>query len=899
MSAVMDSSHGSDESLHNGPTSIWIPAEGSSTVSSPTRPMEEGISTLDSSRRTSSLTGWTNYDQSEENHRASFSSDSDLQFSKRLSDVSDEGKLKIMKPASFFESARKSKRILPISSLRFSSLGLVGRDDEKELLVSCLKRAARGDESKTDSQGSRELVLISGAAGTGKTALAAALAKPVRKLEGLYVKGKFDIYLRGEPYAGMAAAFREICGRILLLRDGRSFEMIRQELIDKVGSENLHLLINVIPELSEIVGDDGTMDDIKSQGGELSKARFNYAFRLLVRVVASHFAPLVILLDDLQWADAATLDLIQVLIADRDNPSLMVIGAYRSNEVDEHHPLSALINEMKRTSEQDDFDLTEIEIGNMDTSQVNEVLLCLLNMDEPMETLALADVCHKRSLGNIFSLLVFLQMLQAEGHLHYNLGTFKWCWDEQKIMSETAATANVVDLMKQKIGKLPADVGERLTIAACLGFSFEPAILFSVWDIISRQKGNDTVNKVDGDKEKDKNADGDKENKNAEGDEDDENKAWLALVEQEGFLEVEPDGTAYRWVHDKVQEAATSIVPPDELRGLKAQVGTILMDELDEKDMDSYIFTVVNLLHEGGIPDEETEGIKLAELCLQASKKAANLSAFESTSKFATIGVNVLPTNMWSDHYDLTLNLYSTAAEAACYLGKTEELEKYYNEVLDQKDRPLFDKLRVYHAMISYLGGASGRPNDATDLIVDILAQFGIKFPKRKSTRLLATISGAFKAKRAISALQPEDITIMPTMNDPEQLEIMRLLDQLFIAAYLAKSDLLPLSIFASARLTLDYGLSEYSAPVFAGLALILGAALGDMALAAKTGNFAELAMSKVECKNMDARTDLWLTSFVLCWTNPITRMFPRLLKAYETGLSVGDNENACWVRTR
>jgi predicted ATPase len=804
------------------------------------------------------------------------SSFSDLNFSKRSSDLSEGSRHQTLKPAEFLQSKHKSERIFPVSRLRFAELELVGRDDEKKLLEKCLRRVAPKAEGNGQT-GSRELVLISGYAGTGKTTLASALTKSVKRLKGLYVKGKFDLYLRDDPYSGVAAACREICGRILLMRDDEFFDKIRDELIDKLGSENLCLLINIVPELAEIVGDEVIMEDMKKQGSGETKARFNYAFRVLIRVVAKNFAPLVILLDDIQWADAATLDLLHVLIADRDNPSLMMIGIYRSNEVDEAHPLFPLIHEMRRTSEQDDFNVTEIEIGNLNVSQVNDVIMRLLSIDEPSETLGFADVCLKRTYGNVFSLLVFLEMLQTEGLLQYSLGKFKWSWDEQKILSATAATSNVVDLMKQKIEKLPDSVSQRLSIAACLGFSFEPAILNNVWTTISEQQESTELTEPGGK-------------------EDDEIESFLLLAEQEGFLEIGPDSTtAYRWVHDKVQEAAISLVPPDKLPILKAQVGNILVRELDDKYVDSYIFTVVNLLHEGGVPEDESERIQLAELSLRASRKAKDQSAFESAGKYATIGVEALPANKWSDHYLLTLDLYSTTAEVEGFLGNIDRLEELYKEVIDQKDRPLFDKLRVYHAVISYMLGALGKHNNlsAIEILVEILAQLGLSFPKRKRAISRLTKSGTRKAKKSMSSLRLEDISNLPVMQDPVHLETMRLLDQLFTATYMAASDLMPLTIFERIRLTLEHGLSEYSTLAFAGLALYFR---DDPALASKTGTFARLVMTIIDSKNVDAKAEMWLTTFVFCWTEPITRMSSRLLKSYETGLSVGDNENAIWV---
>lgn len=750
------------ESLNNEPTSVWIPGdEDRSSISSVTKSKAFSLSREEAtqvsySEETSLPSGLFESERSN-----SLSGSGNLHFSKRLSDTADELNHLMLKPASFHESQRRSSTALPVTTLRFDSLGLVGREEEKAVLERRLNIVAAKtiDESQ---KGNRELVLISGEAGTGKTALALTLTKSIKRMDGLFVKGKFDLYLRDEPYAGITSVCRGICGRILQMRNGEkthgtSFENIRQELIDTLGSENLQLLNSIVPELGEIVGDELFINTIrKKQTNEESKARLNYAFRTLFQVVARRFAPLVILLDDLQWSDAATLDLLQVLITDSENPSLYLIGIYRSNEADGAHVLSQVIDDLKDEANQADFTLTEIVIGNLTMPQTHQIIMELLSIDDETTTLELANICYKRTYGNPFSLRIFLEMLRVEGLLHFSIGEFKWRWDEAIIVSETAATANVVDLMRQKIEKLPPRVCDRLPVAACLGFSFEPATLNAMWGTICRQRGNVEEH----------------ENESISAD----SKDWLLLVEEEGILEREKDGVSYRWVHDKVQEAAMSLLSPDALASLKSQVGRILVSELDDEDLDAYIFTVVNLLHEGASPTKESERIELASLSLRASRKAYNLSAFVSAGKFATIGVEVLPAmNRWTTHYELSLDLYSTSAEVAGYLGNTETMKKCHNEVLAQEDRPMSDKLRVYRAMISYMAGALGKPHDAIELLLKILAEYGIRFPKRKSSRLILTISGALKAKRKISSLRLEDIAVMPTMDDPVRASLCKI----------------------------------------------------------------------------------------------------------------------------
>ena len=852
----------------------------------------------------------------------------------RLDDIAKEKRKSQIKPAQYFETKQRIQEMLPISNLRFSSLGLIGREKETACLEACLERVTvptavrrskdepsmSTSKDEEESRVRRELVLISGDSGTGKTTLAETLLNPVtQRVGGLFVKGKFDIYRRNEPYSGIAGACREICGRIMSLLKREScrsddhnkrsecesnswiqFQTILEVLVSKLGMENIRLLIHIIPELSEIVGEKllvvaENVDVLNNNDATAGNgARLNYAFRIFMQVVANRLGPLVIFLDDIQWADTASIELLPVLLTGSDISNFMIIGAYRSNEVkdDDDHPFSKLITEMKlnntdSATNNHEFNLTEIKLGNLTELQTNEMIMKVLSIDEPDTTIGLAKVCHKRSHGNIFSLLVFLDMLQMEGLLQYNLGLFRWDWDEQTILSQSAATANVVDVLTQKMKLLPSSARLGLSVAACLGYCFKPSILDTVLRALFANRclnNSSTPLQTTADPSDESLQDPD------------ETLEMLILGEREGFLEIENDGLTYRWIHDKVQEAAMSLVPLDDLPKLKAQVGSALVHELREEELAPYLFTVVNLLHEQGIPKIEVERVQLANLALQASKRASEASAFESAAKYVAIGLEALPTNAWANYYELTLDLYSTAAETASILGQKEDLEKYYAEVLSRTSSRLVDKFRVYHSMINFLSGALGKPLEAMKIIILILAQLGVSFPKHKIPRLMGTVSRFWALKKALSSVRREHIESLPTMKDSRQLEIMRLLDKLFLAAYLGKSDLIVMSVLASTRMTLENGLSEYSAPAFAELALLAGSAFGDVPLATKTGDFAQVVTAKVESKVMDCRTELFLCGFTRCWTDFIARMMPRLVHAYEVGLSVGDNENACWV---
>jgi predicted ATPase len=645
---------------------------------------------------------------------------------------------------------------LTVNKLRYSSLGLYGRDKEQEILNTCLTNVATNNSIK------RAMVLIKGDSGTGKTTLASSLMVPIKKLKGLYIKGKCDLQLRDEPYSGIAAACGEICSEILLLREhparrgsssersseilmlrkqpargsstGRSFQEIRDKLIDGLGAE-VHILTKVIPELSEIVGDQQTRPEADGATGnqQVSKAMFNNIFRVFIRLITSYFAPLVMVLDDLQWADVGSMELMEGLITDRGNSNFMMIGLYRSNEVDETHLMSKVSRVLKEKSKQEDFDIAEIEIGNLGVDEVNSVVMDLLSLDYSCKTIGLAEICHKRTAGNVFFVIAFLAMLQEEELLDFNLGLFQWKWDATKIQSETGASSNVVDLVKRKMAKPPNDFGQLLSMAACLGSSFDESKLGIVWSDYCERRSEFNIQQ-----------------------DDDTMEHWLSLAVNGGFLE-RLGSSDYQWSHDKVQEAAFSLVPAEKLDYFKFRVGDILLQQLSEKELDASIFVITSLLGDGSASAlGDLKRTRLALLNLQASKKAVNLSAFSSAAKFAKMGIELLPDDRWTNHCELTLDLFSTAAECNGYLGNVVAMEGFCNEVLKQAIS-LHDKLRVYNVLVLNFTN-SGLLADALLFILDVLRQLGCTFPKTRFSRKLATLAGLAKTRATLNSRTSEEI---------------------------------------------------------------------------------------------------------------------------------------------
>ena len=361
--------------------------------------------------------------------------------------------------------------------LSFYSLGMYGRDHEISVLNGCFDQLLTGNIE-------RQLLLISGTSGSGKSKLANTLKKPTGNCNGLFVRGKFDIACRSEPYSGLANACAEICNVILELQTHNRIHatMIGQHLKEEVGAE-IDLLIQVIPVLNKVFHEhelvrqesqENTVAKKTSSSSLDSKNRFFFAFLRFMRVISNEFDPLVIVIDDLQWADPCSLELMEAVVADRSNPKLLLVGTYRSNEVDPTHVFHQTLIDLRAKSKDHDFALTEMEVGNLGLQDVHNIVHHLLQCESKERTEGLAQVCFDKTLGNVFFLLQFMSMLYDNKMLQFGVKGFSWSWDEDEIKASTHASDNVVDILKAKIAGLERkELIDILKLAAFLGATFE------------------------------------------------------------------------------------------------------------------------------------------------------------------------------------------------------------------------------------------------------------------------------------------------------------------------------------------------------------------------------------------------------------------------------------------
>ncbi len=357
------------------------------------------------------------------------------------------------------------------------------------------------------------------------------------------------------------------------------------------------LLTNIVPVLEEAIEIPFMSGAVADQGNKEAKERLKYSFLQFFRVFIRYFRHLVIVLDDLQWTDALSIELLDAIINDRDI-SIMFIGIYRSNEVDEAHYLSKTIRDM-HSAKKKRWDLTEVSIGNLDVTICENILVQLLDVQPCAETMRLAAICHQRTAGNAFHLLAYLAMLQKQ-KLLVTLGkkTKRWTWDPDRIEQKTSVTSNVVELIKATISKQPQMFIDLLQLVACLGTSFEKDIAVCAFPHMHDGTDPSLAGKIVDE--------------------------LLSLAVQESFLDRRGE-SRFCWVHDSIQAAAMLQVSEEEMVAYKFKLGKVLIQNLDMKDVESNLFEIVNLLLSSDEECHEIEKMIFLDLCVKAAKVTVSL----------------------------------------------------------------------------------------------------------------------------------------------------------------------------------------------------------------------------------------------------------------------------------
>ena len=714
---------------------------------------------------------------------------------------------------------------------------LHGREREQAALLEAYAETASAARSR--------LVLASGPPGIGKTSLVQSLHGPVVAAHGRFVAAKFDSQRRDVPYATLAQALRELVNQVLAEPEARVAGW-RAALGEALGV-NGQLMVDVVPPLALVIGPQPPLPDAAPAEAQ---NRLRWVLGRFVGVFARAEHPLVIFLDDLQWADVASLALLRELLVGGGTCALLVVGAYRDQEVDSAHPLAVMLERAQAEGAQ----VTRIELAPLEPAHVAALVADSLQTAGP-EADPLAVLVRERTAGNPYFVLQWLTELRAEGLLHFDAGRQAWAWELERIRARELGD-NVVRLVERRLLRLPTAVREVMKHAACLGASGSIALLAAALGC-SLADVNDA----------------------------------LAEAEHDGL--VTRAGVDYRLPHDRVQEAAYALIPPAERAATHLRIGRRLLAALAPGELDERVFDVVAQLNRGAsLLTDGDELLQLARLNAAAGRKAKAGLAFASAHEHLAHAAAAWPADGWQTRYDETFALEFDLAECAfliaCFQDADARLEALLAHARSRPERARIYGLRVRLRLVPGQFGA------AAAAALDALALFGISFADTDvSTQVQQE---RLEIEHELAGRDVEALLNAPPLEDTEAHTVLGLMVESFTGIYIARPEVFPLLVLKATRLVLRHGNCGESAVVYTYYARVLLGAFGEIASAYEYSRLAVRLNEKLDDRKRRGMLLFSHAGFIHFWRQPFASGRPILDRGFAACLEVGNFVHAALI---
>ena len=708
---------------------------------------------------------------------------------------------------------------------------LYGRTAEVTTLLAAFERVVES--------GTPAIVVVRGYPGVGKSSVVNELHKVIVPPRGLFASGKFEQYRRDVPYATLAQAFQTLVGQ-LLVKSEAELNQWRDAVSEALGG-NGELMVAVIPELEHLIGKQPAVPELPPREAQ---RRFEHAFRQLLRVFARREHPLVLFLDDLQWLDAATLSLLVHLATHPDVRHVMLVGAYRDNEVDRSHPLRLCLEEIRRAGAV----MSEVVLNPLDLKNVRELISDALRC-EANDALDLAKLVCEKTGGNPFFVIQFLGDLEDENLLRYDARLAAWTADLDRIRAK-GYTDNVVDLMADKLGRLPPETLDWLKRLACLGSHAGFSTLGRITD--------DSLDGV---------------------------HAALWHAEHAGLLVSQEAG--YAFVHDRVQEAAYSLIPQLSRPVIHLAIGRALLPAMRPDE----VIDVVDHLNRGkALITDKSERLRLAELNLRAGLKAKSSAAYASAVAYLSAGMELLDAGAWQTSYRLSSALWLQRAECEFMSGGRDRAETLITELLARSTSAL-DKAVAYRLKTNFHVMRAENPM-AIESARASLRLLGVEIPARPTNKQVEI--EIEKVWRNLDGQPIESLLKLPRVASARLETVMGMLSDLFVPALYHDRNLLHLSLSRMVNLTLENGFTDASASGFSWFGVVLGARFDRF----QDGyRFAEVARDLVERLNLVAyRPRVYYAMEVIAlWAEPPAIAIDLARAMHRAGVEGGDISMACY----
>jgi PAS domain S-box-containing protein len=707
---------------------------------------------------------------------------------------------------------------------------LYGREREIDALIASFDRVV--------ANGTLELVLVSGYSGIGKSSVVNELHKALVSPRGLFASGKFDQYKRDIPYTTLGQAFQSLV-RSLLSQSEAELGRWRDSLSEALGP-NGQLIVNLVPELELVIGKQPAVADLPLQDAQ---SRFQMVFRRFLGVFARKEHPLALFLDDLQWLDAATLDLLEHLVTHPEVRHLLLVGAYRDNEVSPSNPLVRTLDAIRKAG----AFVQEISLAPLARDDLGRLIADTLSCT-PGRAAPLARLVHEKTGGNPFFAIQFISALAEEGLLRFDHDAARWHWELDRLRAK-GYTDNVVDLMVGRLTRLPVQTQAALQQLACLGNVAKITILSVVLGKSNEDVRSDLWDAV-----------------------------RLELVEHlEG---------SYKFSHDRVQEAAYSLIPEQLRAEAHLRVGRLLVAHTPAEKREEAIFEIVNQLNRGAaLIASRDEREQLAELNLLAGQRAKATTAHAAALIYLTAGVALLPEDSWERRHELTFALELHRAECEFLTGELAAAEERLT-MLSSRAAKTVDQSTVACLRVD-LYTTLDQSDGAVAVCLAYLRHLGVDWSphptddevRREYERIWSQLG-----TRTI-----EELIDLPLMMDPASLATLDLLTRVVPPALFTDANFLSLVICRMVNISLERGNSDGSCFAYVWLGVIAGPHFGNYKAGFRFGRLGYELIEKRGLKRFQARTCMVFGNLVVPWTKHVRAGRDLLRRAFEAANKTGD----------
>ncbi|MEL7078444.1 MAG: AAA family ATPase [Cyanobacteria bacterium J06582_2] len=744
-------------------------------------------------------------------------------------------------------------------SIELFELGALDRRSQFELSTKLYGRAAAlnaiAESLARINSDETEILLLTGDSGVGKTALVNQVIPSICGKRGYFITGKFEPFTKETPYKAITQALGELIQQLLTeTQENRQFW---QQKIQKALGNNGKVITNILPELELIIG---SQPDLLPLQFKERENLFNTVFVKFIQIFAGSKLPLILFLDNLQWADSSSLSLIELLVNDCQGSNLLIVGAYRDRQLERAAPLLQTIAHIAQTVR-----VNQVVLSPLTTRDISSLLLDSLQCDLD-KSLPLAQLLWQRTHGNPFFVHLLLQSFYQEKLLKFDFSNSNWEWSINELHNTLIANYNVVELVCRNLNQLPPTCLQILKLAACIGNGFDLEPLKAVWQKVKEYSINFSASL----------------------------EPSIVIQElghalQSGIIVAKesPEKVEYQFVHDRVHQAVYSLLEPEELIQLHLIVGNFCLEQTPLAEIDEKIFEIVRHLNLGRtLLKNELELNRLIELNLAAGKKAKAANAYQVAANYLDLALDLLPSFYWQDNYALILAVYLQASEVHYLNGNFVYAEQLGNVVLEEA-KTVLERVQVYQNKIrTHIAQNEMQP--AVDTGLQVLKLLDVELPNNFTDVYEYTLCLDLKSK-SIKSLRN-----LPIMSDRSAILAMEILTTIIPPVYIVKPELFSVMVSKMVELCLRHGNCALSAYAYALYGLLVCAA-GNIKTGYRLGKLALELQEKFDDKKIKSKVSFLFNNMIRHWQEPAASTLNHFLAGIDHGLEVGDIEHACF----